>query len=68
VSAVNAAAAGTFHSLAVTNDGLYAWGTDVAGQVGATVNKKKITPTKVAGENNAASVGAGEYFSVALHY
>jgi alpha-tubulin suppressor-like RCC1 family protein len=68
VSAVNAAAAGTFHSLAVTNDGLYAWGTDVAGQLGTTVVKKKITPVKVPGEGNAATVGAGEYFSVALHF
>ena len=68
VSAVSAAAAGTFHSLAITNDGLYAWGTDVAGQLGTTMAKKKIVPTKVVGEDNAASVGAGEYFSVALHY
>lgn len=68
VSSVSAAAAGTFHSLAVTNDGLYAWGTDLAGQLGTTMSKKRITPTKVRGEDNAASVGAGEYFSVALHY
>jgi alpha-tubulin suppressor-like RCC1 family protein len=68
VSSVSAAAAGTFHSLAVTNDGLYAWGTDLAGQLGTTMSKKRITPTKVVGEDNASSVGAGEYFSVALHY
>lgn len=68
VSTVSAAAAGTFHSLAVTNDGLYAWGTDVAGQLGTTMSKKRITPTKVLGEDNAASPGAGEYFSVVLHY
>lgn len=67
VSVVSAAAAGTFHSLAVTNDGLYAWGTDVAGQLGTTITRRKIAPTKVAGEDNAFSVGAGEYFSVALH-
>jgi alpha-tubulin suppressor-like RCC1 family protein len=68
VSAVSAAAAGTFHSLAVTNNGLYAWGTDVAGQLGTTITKKRIIPTKVLGEDNAASAGAGEYFSVVLHY
>jgi alpha-tubulin suppressor-like RCC1 family protein len=68
VSSVSAAAAGTFHSLAVTNDGLYAWGTDLAQQLGTTMSKKRITPTKVAGEDNASAVGAGEYFSVALHY
>ncbi|HZQ95904.1 MAG TPA: hypothetical protein VFA67_12900 [Candidatus Sulfotelmatobacter sp.] len=67
VSSVSAAAAGTFHSLAVTNGGLYAWGTDVAGQLGTTIAQKKITPTKVIGEDNAGAVGAGEYFSVALH-
>jgi len=66
VSSVTAAAGGTFHSLAVTNGGLYAWGTDVAGQLG-TITQKKITPTKVTGEDNAGAVGAGEYFSVALH-
>lgn len=66
VSAVTAAAAGTFHSLAVTNDGLYAWGTDIAGQLGTSLTKRKITPAKVRAEDNAAAVGAGEYFSVAL--
>lgn len=66
--APSAAAAGTFHSLAATNGGLYAWGTDVAGQLGTTVNTKKITPAKVIGEDNAGAVAAGEYHSVALHY
>jgi alpha-tubulin suppressor-like RCC1 family protein len=65
---VSAAAAGTFHSLAATNAGLFAWGTDVAGQLGTTVDTKKIKPTKVTGEDNAGAVAAGEYHSVALHY
>jgi hypothetical protein len=42
-------------------------GTDVAGQLGTTITQKKITPTKVLGEDNAGAVSAGEYFSVALH-
>lgn len=67
VYSVSAIAAGTFHSLAVTNDGLYSWGNDVAGVLGSTPNKKKIGPARVPSENNAVAVGAGEYTSVALH-
>jgi alpha-tubulin suppressor-like RCC1 family protein len=68
VTAVNSAAAGTSHSLAVTNGGLYAWGSDLAGQLGTTITKKQVRPTRVVGEDNAGSVAAGEYHSVALHY
>lgn len=67
VISVSAVAAGTGHSLAVTNDGLYAWGANAAGQLGTAVAKKKFTPAKITGEDNAFMVGAGEHFSVALH-
>ena len=63
---ITSVAGGTFHSIAVTNDGVYSWGNDVAGQLGSTAGKKKV-PAKVPGETNAIKVGAGEYFSLALH-
>ena len=66
VTTVKEIAASTNHSLAVTNDGLYAWGNNSAGQLG--INKSYVlTPYKVPGEDDAVDVGAAEYSSIALH-
>jgi alpha-tubulin suppressor-like RCC1 family protein len=68
VTAVTAIAAGSMHSLAVTNDGLYAWGVNSIGQLGISSNVSPVpTPTRVKGESNAIAVGAGYYHSLALH-
>lgn len=70
VTTIKAIAAGRIHSLAVTNDGLYAWGNNANGQLGLgafTDNSYRSTPTKVPGEDNAIGIGAGDTFSVALH-
>ena len=67
VTTVTAIAASTSHSLAVTNDGLYAWGVNSAGQLGTTSKTNALTPTKVQGEDNAVGVAAAEYISLALH-
>ena len=66
VTTVTAIAASTSHSLAVTNDGLYTWGNNSAGQLG-TSKTNALTPTKVQGEDNAVGVAAAEYISLALH-
>ena len=66
VTTIKEIAASTNHSLAVTNDGLYAWGNNSAGQLG--INKSYVfTPYKVPGEDNAIDVGAAEYSSIAIH-
>jgi len=67
VTTVLAIAASTSHSLAVTDDGLYAWGDNSQGQLGISSSSPKLTPAKVPGENNAINVAAAEYTSVALH-
>jgi alpha-tubulin suppressor-like RCC1 family protein len=66
VTAVTEIAASTNHTLAITNDGLYAWGNNSAGQLG--INKNNVfTPLKVPGEDNAIDVSTSEYSTIALH-
>lgn len=66
VTTVQEIAASTNHSLAVTNDGLYVWGNNSAGQLG--IDKYYVfTPVKVPGEDDAIDVGAIEYSSIAIH-
>jgi alpha-tubulin suppressor-like RCC1 family protein len=67
VMTVTAIAASTNHSLAVTNDGLYAWGNNSAGQLGIANKSYQLTPAKVPAEDDAINVAAAEYSSLALH-
>ena len=67
VTSVTAVAASTNHSLAVTNDGLYAWGNNASGQLGIGNKSSQSTPTRVQGEDTAIAVAAAEYSSIALH-
>lgn len=67
VTTIPAIAASTNHSLAVTNDGLYAWGNNSAGQLGITNASSQFTPAKVRGQDGAIDVAAAEYSSLALH-
>jgi uncharacterized protein len=43
-------------------------GESAAEDVAGVASRKRVIPTKSSGEDNAAFVGAGEYFSVAFHY
>lgn len=66
VTTIKEIAASTNHSLAITNDGLYAWGNNSAGQLG--INKSYVlTPLKVPGEDNAIDVGTAEYSTIVIH-
>lgn len=66
VTTIKEIAASTNHSFAVTNDGLYAWGNNSAGQLG--INKSYVlTPVKVAGEDDAIDIATSEYASIAIH-
>jgi alpha-tubulin suppressor-like RCC1 family protein len=67
VTSVTAIAATTNHSLAVTNNGLYAWGNNSVGQLGIANKSNQLTPARVPGEDNAIDVAAAEYSSLALH-
>jgi alpha-tubulin suppressor-like RCC1 family protein len=63
---VTAIAAGSMHSLALTDNGLYAWGNNSSGQLGIQ-GANSFTPTKVQAESNVIGIGAGYYHSLALH-
>jgi alpha-tubulin suppressor-like RCC1 family protein len=67
VTTVKRIAASTKHSLAVTNDGLYAWGNNANGQLGIANKFYQLTPAKVPGEDTAIDIAAAEYSSLALH-
>jgi alpha-tubulin suppressor-like RCC1 family protein len=66
VTMVIGSAAGELHSLAITDNGLYAWGNNSSGQLGMQ-GSNRYTPTKVSAETNVVAVGAGYYNSLALH-
>ena len=61
---VEKVSAGLFHSLAIKNDGLYAWGWNALGQLGDGTIVDRRAPTKVAGGNFVA-VAAGTFHSLA---
>jgi alpha-tubulin suppressor-like RCC1 family protein len=63
---VTSISAGRDHSVAITSDGLYAWGSNAAGKLGLS-DPYLSTPGKVPGEGGAIMAAAGNYFSVALH-
>jgi hypothetical protein len=66
VLTVKAVSAGVDHSVAVTSDGLYVWGSNAGGKLGLA-DSYRSTPTKLVGEDGALMAAAGNYFSVALH-
>jgi alpha-tubulin suppressor-like RCC1 family protein len=63
---VQALAAGSWHSLAVTNDGqLFAWGQNKHAQLGTDDRSQKGAPTAVNGNKIYARVAAGAFHSLA---
>ena len=59
-------AAGTYHSLALKNDGtLYTWGVNDTGQLGDTSTTNRNRPAQV-GTDTWKAVAAGESYSLAL--
>ena len=67
LSGVTAIAAGLRNSLAVQNGGVYAWGNNVAGQLGDGTTTIRTTPIPVLGlANGVTAVAAGYYHSLAV--
>lgn len=58
VTSVTAVAAGYYHSLAVTNDGLYAWGDNMNGELGDGTRTSTPLPVKIALPASVTSVTA----------
>ena len=67
IATVAAVGRDPIHSLAVTNNGLYAWGDNSVGQLGIFKKSYELTPTKVPGEDNAIGVAAATFSSLAIH-
>ncbi|NTU69716.1 hypothetical protein HGB13_02755 [bacterium] len=59
--------AGQFHSLAIKADGtVYAWGQNLAGQLGDGTDVNKSIPTKVLTLSSVISISAGAWHSAAV--
>ena len=54
------------HSLAITDDGLYAWGSNCSLQLGMT-GGTRYTATKVSRAGDVMAIAAGYYHRVALY-
>jgi alpha-tubulin suppressor-like RCC1 family protein len=67
LSQVTMAAAGDFHTLALTSAGtVQAWGFNGSGQLGSSTPLESASPLTVAGLTGVLAVAAGHEFSVAL--
>jgi alpha-tubulin suppressor-like RCC1 family protein len=67
LSGVQAIAAGSFHSLALKNDGtVWAWGGNFAGQLGNGTTTDSSTPVQVGNLDRVKAIAAGWYYSLAL--
>ena len=69
VTQVSAAAAGAYHSLAITDDGVYAWGDNNGAQLGDGTRLDRVLPAKVLFPGRVAAVFAiagGGFHSLAI--
>ena len=66
-SGVSMVAAGAYHSLAIKNGGLFAWGYNVSGQLGDGSTSNRSAPVAVTNmTSGVTSVAAGYFFSLAV--
>ena len=64
---ITAIAAGSFHSLALTDEGrVYSWGYNLNGQLGDGTEVSRSNPMPVEGLTGAVSIAGGDYFSLAI--
>lgn len=67
LTGIIAIAAGDFHTIALKNDGtVWAWGSNLKGQLGDGTNKQRATPVKVKKLRGIVAVKAGVNHSLAL--
>ena len=58
---------GASHSVALTRDGtVWAWGNNVAGQLGNGTTTSSLVPVQVSGLSTVIAIAAGDYHSIAL--
>ena len=67
-SGVTAIAGGAYHSLAVRNGGVYAWGFNYYGQLGTGTTTNSTTPVALAGNlsSGVTAIAGGAYHSLAV--
>ncbi|HTM11165.1 MAG TPA: hypothetical protein VL754_22500 [Verrucomicrobiae bacterium] len=69
VTAIFSVAAGSYHSLAVTDDGVYAWGSNGGAQLGDGTRTQRNAPVKVAlppAVTSVSAVSGGGFHSLAI--
>ena len=67
LTGVTAVSGGVGHSLALRADGtVWAWGWNIAGQLGDGTTIQRLTPVQVPGLTGVVAVAAGAYHSLAL--
>lgn len=69
VTAVHAIAAGSYHSMAITNDGVYTWGSNGGGQLGDGTRTNRTMPVRVelpAAVTSVSAIAGGGFHSLAL--
>jgi alpha-tubulin suppressor-like RCC1 family protein len=66
LSGVKAIAEGAFHSLAVSNGHVFAWGANIWGQLGNGKEESSNVPVEAIGISTATAIAAGRFHSLAL--
>ena len=68
VTTIASVSAGDSFTIAATDDGVYGWGSNAAGQLAASPTPRpQLAPARIKAESNVIEVGAGYYHSLALH-
>lgn len=66
-AAFTTVASGGYHTLALKSDGsLFAWGKNLAGQLGDSTNTDRLIPTQVGTVKTWVKIAAGEFHSMAI--
>lgn len=66
LTGVSMVAAGWYHSLALKNGDVWAWGLNAEGQLGDGSRQTRLLPVRVRGLSNVVAIAAGTRFSVAV--
>lgn len=66
LTGVAAIAAGDYHSLALQNGAVYAWGWNDVGELGNTDSGMENLPVPVPGMTNVTAISAGSFFGMAI--
>ncbi len=68
LTSVTAVAGGSFHSLALKNDGsVWSWGSNYSGQLGNGTNNESLVPVQISLLSGVIAISSGREHSLALN-